>query len=548
MGLESKSESELETLLQSDKSAGFFTTARVLRELIRNRHVEPRARHYKALILANADASCGKPSAVRRLLQEMEDNNIAADSGTLHAALQALAVHPDYLIRQEVLQKLRDRWLTLSPAGWHFVVVGLLREHQFEMALDQVALMERKEIPIENWLHSSLIYHLCEVREFDEVYRLMRSRIEQGHDITPTLWRHVLNQASMADHYALTRYVWQRTVDLGYLHPQSKVCSRVLELAALAGDAEQAKSVFRYIASSEKLSPRHENYASLAKANLGAGDLATAFDVLCSMYQEGMIPEETETEPILAYMIRHKTDHREAWQMLKRLKNAKRDIPLASVHIIAKLCRHYARNDPSVVEDAIGFYKELYTLCPDGADVEVYNTLIWMCRSAGNRTAGMFLVKEMASLNVIPNANTFESIVLMCLDAGNYLSANMYFQDLIKREGSVTPGTQKQIRKLCAQSVDEYAMRLQYHPKILEEQVATTDGKPGGDATTEAEKEPRGFGRTKLVYKARVAYNRERRRRKRGRAALERYEESLQQQETEGTWEDDFTDPTKSGE
>lgn len=88
MGLESKSESELETLLQSDKSAGFFTTARVLRELIRDRHVEPRARHYKALILANADASCGKPSAVRSLLQEMEDNNIAADSGTLHAALQ----------------------------------------------------------------------------------------------------------------------------------------------------------------------------------------------------------------------------------------------------------------------------------------------------------------------------------------------------------------------------------------------------------------------------------------------------------------------------
>jgi hypothetical protein len=88
IGLKHKSESELEALLQRDKPLGFLETMHVLQALIQDRHVEPRARHYKALILANTSTTYGRPHAVRQLLEEMEDNNIAADSGTLHAALQ----------------------------------------------------------------------------------------------------------------------------------------------------------------------------------------------------------------------------------------------------------------------------------------------------------------------------------------------------------------------------------------------------------------------------------------------------------------------------
>lgn len=52
------------------------------------RHVRPGVRHYRALILANADPERGSPDVLRGLLKEMEDKGIPADSGTLHAALQ----------------------------------------------------------------------------------------------------------------------------------------------------------------------------------------------------------------------------------------------------------------------------------------------------------------------------------------------------------------------------------------------------------------------------------------------------------------------------
>ncbi|KAJ6135573.1 hypothetical protein N7512_000733 [Penicillium capsulatum] len=447
------------------KSPNIRSTTQILRTLIRDRHIRPTARHYKALILAHSDNERGLPEAVRNLLEEMEKNGVTADSGTLHAALQVLAVHPDFLLRQEVLRKLRDRWLTLSPTGWHFVVVGLLREHQFELALEQIELMERKDIHVDNWLHSTLIYHLCDFKEFDEVYRLMRARVKQGHDMTSGLWLHVLTTASEALHYPTTRYVWRRRVDLGYLNPSADVCRNVLTVASRAGDIELANHVFRLSATAE-LPLDAQAYERLIETQVGAGDLPAAFHVLCAMHESGIAIRDGATRPVIDYMIVEKVDPRAAWQMLKHLKNSKRVVPLACAHLIAQFCETEARRDASVAEDAIGFYKDLHTLCPSGADVGLYNSLVRTCRYAGNRAAGMFLVKEMASLGVEPNGATFEALILMCLDARNYRSAYMYFQDLLKRQDSICPEALEEIRELCTKSVDEFALRLQYHPAI----------------------------------------------------------------------------------
>lgn len=399
--------------------------------------------------------------------------------------------------------------------------------------------MEQKNIPIENWLHSMMIYHLCDFQEFDEVYRLMRARVAQGHDITNALWGHVLNTASEAGHFLTTRYVWLRRVELGYLYPSAETCTNVLEHAARGANIDQANSVFRYL-NDNNLLPSPQNYAQLIRANLGASDLPTVFALVCTMHEEGVAFTNMSTDPILAHMIEHKTDPRAAWQMLKHLKNAKRSIPLGAARVIAEVCERNSRDDPTVVDDALGFYKELYTLCPGGADLQIYNTLIRMCRNAKNREAAMFLVKEMTSLGVIPDAGTFESLVLMCIDAGNYRSGYMYFRDLVNRGFTISPEKRKEIRKLCAESVDEFAMRMQFHPQVQETSHVHVQEDAQGQETRyseaewlslsqderkekfEANSQP-GAARTDRNYKARLAYNRDRRRRKRQSRALGRY-------------------------
>lgn len=92
--------SYLEGLLQRDKlTTNMYATTQVLRALIRDHHVEPSARHYKALILAHRDSTRGSPHAVRGLLEEMEEDGITADSGTLHAILQVSIIHSSMVFR-----------------------------------------------------------------------------------------------------------------------------------------------------------------------------------------------------------------------------------------------------------------------------------------------------------------------------------------------------------------------------------------------------------------------------------------------------------------
>ena len=422
---------------------------------------------------------------------------------------------------------MRDRWLTLSPAGWHFVVAGFLREGQIELALEHLALMERKDIFIKNWLHSIIVYTLCDYGELDEVYKLMRARVDQGHDMTQQLWTHVLTTAGEYDHYAMAHYVWRRMVELGYMHPLVEVCDDVLRMAAKAGDTELANSVFRYLSESGIALGRGQ-YERLVETHVAAGDLPAAFETLCTMHETQIPLANSSTESVLAYMIQSKVDRREVWQMLKRLKNEKRSIPIDSVRVIADLCEHDAHEDPSVVDDGVGFYKELYTLCPEGADVRIYNALIRMCRTARNRESGMFLVKEMASLGVIPNGVTFESIILMCLDAGNFRSGFMYFQDLVKREAALSAETQSEIRAICAGSVDEFAMRLQYHPYVrddvhkLDEELQQKQKEKEANEKTRLHPVPPAVRRMNMSAEQRRDFNKERRKRKRRRLAIER--------------------------
>lgn len=88
--LEHKSTSFLEQKLQelTTSTPRVLSTSQILRILIRDRHVRPEVRHYRALLRANSDAERGSPEVVRQLLGEMEANGFTLDSGTLHTALQ----------------------------------------------------------------------------------------------------------------------------------------------------------------------------------------------------------------------------------------------------------------------------------------------------------------------------------------------------------------------------------------------------------------------------------------------------------------------------
>lgn len=379
-----------------------------------------------------------------------------------------MAVHPDHKLRQKLLDRLRDRWLPLSPAGWHSVVAGLMRENQFEKALEQLEAMERKSIPIENWLHSLIIYTLCGYKEFEEITRLVRRRLEQGHEMTPQLLSHALEMASKSQHHGLTHYIWERKVNLGYLHPSEITCTQTLNTAAKYRDPQLAQAVFHYLRK-VGLAPTTGNYDRLIRSHLTSGsesDLLAAFQELCTMHEAGLQPEKLTVTALYEHFVRWKIDRWEAWQMLKRLKDAGRSVPISAVEVIVQAWKNNAKHIPSIVDDALQLYRELYTVCPGGANLSVYNSLINISRRAGRLDLGMYMLKEMASFGIIPSGKTFELAIRMCLDAGSFKSAWLYVQDMQDRELPLSLKTQELIQEICPKSVDPYALRLQYDPSV----------------------------------------------------------------------------------
>jgi hypothetical protein len=83
-----------------------------------------------------------------------------------------LAIHPDYDLRLEIMQQMKERWFGLSPEGWHSLVVGLLRERQLELALEKLEQMHADNISVKPWLYDIFTYTLCELEEYDEAFKL----------------------------------------------------------------------------------------------------------------------------------------------------------------------------------------------------------------------------------------------------------------------------------------------------------------------------------------------------------------------------------------
>ncbi|KAL4876063.1 hypothetical protein BJY04DRAFT_200522 [Aspergillus karnatakaensis] len=492
----------------------------ILLLLIRDHKIRPTLQHYRALIQCNVDSVNGSTGNVKRLLEEMDEHGIIPDSATYHAALQVLAVHPDYLLQQEILRIMRDKWLPLSPDGWHYVVAGQIRGHQFELALDNIANMERKDIAVEDWLFSLLIYNLCAFeREMDQVLQLLKSRLSQGHTLTHELWTQILDTASSISHYELTSFVWKRAVELGEFDPDPRLYAQVLG-AVFHDGGDLIDSVLRLMAYN-KITPQIDHYEQWCAARVATGNIHGAIFALCEMQKAGYLVEPSSTREIVKYCVSNKTRPQEIWRILRDLKARGHVIPMACARVFIELCEATAAEDPFQVDDGMSFYKQIHMLCPQRPDTAFYNALISMCRVAKNPESALFVVEEMASFGVLPDTTTFELLVLICLDNSNFESSYLYAEDMQEQGFDFRQDVRVKIRERCVESSNEYAVRLRNLPGVSKDV-------PTVEKNTRVPEELLSR-RQKAELKYTKEHNKLRRQRKRQRLALEK-----QQQSTEG--------------
>lgn len=115
--------------------------------------------------------------------------------------LKVLAIHPDYILRAEVLKRMKERWFTVTAEGSHNVIIGLLRDRQYEMALERLEKMQNEGARVQPWLYDIFIYLFCEAEELDEALRILQYRVEHGDtDISANAWYYMLDACSSNYH------------------------------------------------------------------------------------------------------------------------------------------------------------------------------------------------------------------------------------------------------------------------------------------------------------------------------------------------------------
>ena len=401
-------------------------------KLVKEHGELPNSRHYEALVLANIENLNGSADEVARLLRNMAHDGIEPNSAVLHGALQALAVHPDYLLRSYILRELRQRWLSLTPSGWHDVVVGLVRDRQFEKALAALEQMREVGVAPQPWLLDIMLYTLCSLEEFDEALRLLEHRLDSGdNSISSMMWSNILDSASRALHYPLTRYVFDARVRTLYLNPSSGVCTNILSTAARHGDTQLGSSILSLLSRRSGSAVQLHHYEALVEGYVARKDLRTAVLLLAMMKASGYSPTEGSTRPIFTYLSQCPQNPYKVHKLLYLIRDEGRTLPIQAVNVLVEAYIHHGHLSP-----ALELYKSMEILSPTlSPNVATFNNLLRGCAYQRRKDIAMFLASEMVALDIAPNALTYDRLLLVCINTDQGLDNAWCYFDEMKAAG-----------------------------------------------------------------------------------------------------------------
>jgi hypothetical protein len=402
----------------------------LVKYLVEHRSQTPNAFLYEALIASNWEPA-GSAEEVRQILDEMRTLGVGTTSSLYHAALRALAIHPDYLLRNRIVSEMKERWLDLTPDGKCSIALGLLRDGQHELALDKLEEMLDSDVPVPSWLHDIFIVVLTQHAHLDEALSLLQRRTQSDPSaLSPNIWSFFLDECSRHYHYAGTRQAWDTLVPTKLLSPSDGTCLNVLNTASRHSDARLATDAVAHLSSrNAKLGPHH--YEALVDCYAHRDDVPNALQALCIMARAcaggGAAPSQASTASLRAAFRRNPTLARVARDALLRLGETS-TVPLAAFNaVLDGLCAHGGDD-----ADAFALYQQVRHLCGCGPDYFTFRPFMERSWDVG---VARFLVDEMQAFGVRPTREFYDRLVYLAAVEGELDIAFQALGELERRGG-----------------------------------------------------------------------------------------------------------------
>ncbi|KAG5994354.1 hypothetical protein E4U43_003255 [Claviceps pusilla] len=378
---------------------------------------------YECIMDAMVDPQ-GSVKGIRKLFEDLASRNMKPTSQLCQSALAALTNHPDYVLRQDILNVMHEYWFTIDTGAKQSLVLGLLRDEQYELAYLRLTEMMDQKVHIDFWVYDIFIVVFGKLRFLDEMLLLLyrrKSLVSEDKDIASILY-YALDVCSQAFYYPGTMFAWNTLVRTSLLQPADGIVENVLATAARHGDTTLATDALDKIAQRTRLLPHH--FESVMEAFSADGDLTGAFRTLCVMQKNGIPVVRGNTRAVYEALTRYPTLIQDAEQSLRSLVSPEQRVPLAAAAVVIE-----ALAETRGTEAAMDLYNDLPRLCGEPADPAMIQTLILHSRdtdttrslvrdyTAHTAASAAAAAAAAAGDDAIQNPSIYKALVTACAKA-----------------------------------------------------------------------------------------------------------------------------------
>ncbi|KAM0248621.1 hypothetical protein ACHAP5_003347 [Fusarium lateritium] len=281
----------------------FSRIINIVRYLLKFREYPLDALIYESMLAAMA-APSGSSGGIRRILADMRDQNIPLNADVCYLALEALTVHPEYVLRQEVMEIMDKHWFEYTISAKQNIAVAMLREGQHELAMDKITQLMNEAERIDLWVYDVFILEYGRMSFFDEMLYLLKQRKHAKGTDAPfrNIQLMALDMFSQGFHHAGTLFVWADAIKTSIHNPSNGILENVLATAARHGDADLATEALDKLSRRGKLDQYHHD--AIVEAFANAGDVEGAFVTLNTLQNAGWVVDQGTTRPILQALLK----------------------------------------------------------------------------------------------------------------------------------------------------------------------------------------------------------------------------------------------------
>ncbi|KAK7587109.1 hypothetical protein V3481_009828 [Fusarium oxysporum f. sp. vasinfectum] len=310
----------------------------IVRYLLRNRKYPPDALIYESLMAAMADPQ-GSSTGVRKLLDDMSFQNVPLTADVCYLALEALSVHPDYILRQEVVQTMEQHWFEFTMPAKQSIAVAMLREGQFELALNKFDQLLEDPGHVDLWVYDIFILECGREGFFDEMLHILKKRkFARGSDSAfRSIQLMALDMFSQGFHHGGTTFVWRDVVNIPIHSPSNGIIENVLATGARHGDTELASQALQKLAIRGK--PRQQHNDAIVEAFANSGDVTSALTLLNLQQHNGRVLLRGTTLPVLRALLKNRnliSEAEAAIQSMRKEGPVPREVLMVTIEALAR--------------------------------------------------------------------------------------------------------------------------------------------------------------------------------------------------------------------